>query len=70
MALRRPTSLRAGLRATVAAFVLVSALTACKGGQDASGPDKAKKGDSAPDAVPVEVRRMRWLRSGMSGSSA
>jgi len=55
MALRRPTSLRAGLRATVAAFVLVSALTACKGGQDASGPDKAKKGDSAPDAVPVEV---------------
>ena len=55
MALRRPTSLRAGLRATVAAFVLVSALTACKGGQDASGPGKAKKGDSAPDAVPVEV---------------
>lgn len=56
MAIRHSQSLRAGLRATAAALVIVSVLAACKGGQEGSSPSKAKEGAApTPEAVPVEV---------------
>lgn len=55
IATRHRFTLRAGLRATAAAVVLVFALGACKGGP---GADKAKDKSDGPEAVPVEVAKV------------